>query len=51
MAFPRGALIGVRRISRPSDRKISSKAHVYFESRSRIKNRNGKGDHLGDKSS
>lgn len=45
MALASGALIGVGMISTPSDRKTSSKAHVYFESRSRIKNRNGKADH------
>jgi hypothetical protein len=36
-----GALIGVRTIRSPSERKISSKAAAYFVSRSRIRNRNG----------
>ncbi len=43
LALASGALIGVGMISTPSDRKTSSQAHLYFESRSRIKNRNGKG--------
>jgi hypothetical protein len=36
-----GALIGMRTIRSPSERKISSKAAAYFVSRSRIRNRNG----------
>jgi hypothetical protein len=36
-----GALIGMRTIRSPSERKISSKAAAYFVSRSRIRNRRG----------
>src|SRR5918996_3576077 len=42
-AVARGARIGVRTTSTPSEANTSSKPPAYFESRSRMRKRNGKG--------